>query len=179
MLVLMTIGAAAYWYSIPIAAGILILLLALVLSYRQVIYAYPQGGGAYVVSKENLGVNAGLLAGGALLVDYILTVAVSISAGTDAITSAFPSLHPYNVLIACGLVAVITILNLRGITESASILAYPVYLFVLVIFIMIGSGLYQIMSGKVPEDLHASIGTPVTGLTLFLLLMAFASALPS
>ncbi|MNW49424.1 hypothetical protein D3C74_268400 [compost metagenome] len=175
LIVLMTIGAAAYWYSIPIAAGILVLLLALVLSYRQVIFAYPQGGGAYVVSKENLGVNSGLLAGGALLVDYILTVAVSISAGTDAITSAFPSLHPYNVLIACLLVVVITVLNLRGITESASILAYPVYLFVLVIFIMIGAGLFQIMTGRVSAELHAPIGSPVTGLTLFLLLRAFAS----
>ncbi len=175
LLVLMTIGAAAYWYSIPIAAGILVLLLALVLSYRQVIYAYPHGGGAYVVSKENLGVNSGLLAGGALLVDYILTVAVSISAGTDAITSAFPSLHSYNVLIACLLVVVITVLNLRGITESASILAYPVYLFVLVIFITIGAGLYKIAIGEVPANLHAPIGTPAAGLTLFLLLRAFAS----
>ncbi|SDF34622.1 Amino acid transporter [Fontibacillus panacisegetis] len=175
LLVLMTIGAAAYWLSIPIAAGILVLLLALVLSYRQVIFAYPHGGGAYVVSKENLGVSSGLLAGGALLVDYILTVAVSISAGTDAITSAFPSLHFYNVPIAIFLVIVITILNLRGITESASILAYPVYLFVLVIFIMIVAGLYQILTGKVSPDLHASIGTPVAGLSLFLLLRAFAS----
>ncbi|MEF2968855.1 APC family permease [Paenibacillus sp. M1] len=175
LLVLVTIGAAAFWYSVPIGVGILILLLALVLSYRQVIYAYPHGGGAYVVSKENLGVNAGLLAGGALLVDYILTVAVSISAGTDAITSAFPSLHPYNVLIACGLVVLITILNLRGLTESASILAYPVYLFVLAMFILIVVGLYQIAVGHVPPHLHEPLGTPVSGLTLFLLLKAFAS----
>jgi len=175
LIVLMTIGAAAFWYSIPIAVGILVLLTALVLSYRQVIFAYPHGGGAYVVSKENLGVNAGLLAGGALLVDYILTVAVSISAGTDAITSAFPSLHPYNVPIACLLVILITVLNLRGITESASILAYPVYLFVLIMFVTIGAGLYRIMSGQVPADLHAPIGTPVAGLSLFLLLKAFAS----
>lgn len=175
LLVLMMLGSAAYWYSIPIAAGILVLLVALVLSYRQIIFAYPHGGGAYVVSKENLGVNPGLLAGGSLLVDYILTVAVSISAGTDAITSAFPSLHPYNVLIACSLVTVITILNLRGLTESASILAYPVYLFVLIIFITIGAGVFQILAGKVPPDLHTPIGTPVTGLTLFLLLRAFAS----
>src|SRR5689334_10644067 len=126
LIVLITIGAAALWYSIPIGIGVLVLLLALILSYRQIIFAYPHGGGAYVVSKENLGVNAGLLAGGSLLVDYILTVAVSISAGTDAITSAFPSLHPYNVDIATLLVVGITILNLRGITESASILAYPV-----------------------------------------------------
>lgn len=175
LLVLMTIGAAAFWYSIPIAAGILVLLLALVLSYRQVIFAYPHGGGAYVVSKENLGVNSGLLAGGALLVDYILTVAVSISAGTDAITSAFPSLHPYHILIACLLVILITVLNLRGITESASILAYPVYLFVLAVFIILGAGLFQLLTGKISPELHAPLGTHVTGITLFLLLRAFAS----
>ncbi|MFD1953230.1 APC family permease [Paenibacillus thailandensis] len=175
LLVLMTVGAAAFWYSIPIGVGVLILLLALILSYRQVIYAYPHGGGAYVVSKSNLGENAGLIAGGSLLVDYILTVAVSISAGTDAITSAFPVLHPYHVLISCLLVVFITVLNLRGITESASILAYPVYLFVLALFILIGTGLYQIASGAVPDHLHAPVGTPVAGITLFLLLRAFAS----
>lgn len=114
LLVLITISAAAFWYSIPIAVGVLVLLLALILSYRQIIFAYPQGGGAYVVSKENLGKYPGLVAGGSLLVDYILTVAVSVSAGTDAITSAFPSLHPYNVIIAIIFVLLITTLNLRG-----------------------------------------------------------------
>lgn len=176
LIVLITISAAALWYSVPIGVGVLILLLALILSYRQIIFAYPRGGGAYVVSKENLGVNAGLLAGGSLLVDYILTVAVSISAGTDAITSAFPSLHPYNVNIATLLVIVITILNLRGLTESASILAYPVYLFILALFILIGVGLYKGLTGTLsPDDVHAPLGTPVAGITLFLLLKAFAS----
>jgi amino acid transporter len=175
LLVLMTVSTIAYWYSIPIAVGVLILLLALILSYRQIIFAYPHGGGAYVVSKENLGENAGLIAGGSLLVDYILTVAVSVSAGTDAITSAIPSLHDHNVAIASVLVVFITILNLRGITESASILAYPVYLFVLALFILIGVGLYNIITGNVSPELHAPIGTPVAGITLFLLLKAFAS----
>ena len=108
LLVLAVVGMAAYWYSIPIAVGVLFLLAALIISYRQIIFSYPHGGGAYVVSKENLGVNAGLIAGGSLLVDYILTVAVSVSAGTDAITSAFPSLHPHTVLIASLLVVFIT-----------------------------------------------------------------------
>jgi amino acid transporter len=175
LLVLFTISTVAFWYSIPIAIGVLILLSALILSYRQIIFAYPHGGGAYVVSKENLGVNPGLIAGGSLLVDYILTVAVSVSAGTDAITSAFPNLHSYNVLIACILVMFLTILNLRGITESATVLAYPVYLFVLALFILIGVGVYHIITGGVSPDLHAPIGTPVTGITLFLLLKAFAS----
>jgi amino acid transporter len=175
LLVLATVGAIAYWYSVPIAVGVLFLLAALILSYRQIIFSYPQGGGAYVVSKENLGVTPGLIAGGSLLVDYILTVAVSVSAGTDAITSAFPILHQHTVLIACILVVLITILNLRGITESASILAYPVYLFVIAIFLLIGVGIYKILTGDIPHSTHATIGTPVAGITLFLLLRAFAS----
>ena len=175
LIVLITVGAAAFWYSIPIAVGVLILLTALILSYRQIIFAYPHGGGAYVVSKSNLGVNPGLIAGGSLLVDYILTVAVSVSAGTDALTSAFPTLHNYNVEIAIVFVIFITILNLRGVTESASILAYPVYLFVLALFILIGVGIYNILTGGVSLELHTPIGTPVAGISLFILLRAFAS----
>jgi amino acid transporter len=175
LLVLITISAAAFWYSVPIAVGVIILLTALILSYRQIIFAYPHGGGAYVVSKENLGLNPGLIAGGSLLVDYILTVAVSVSAGTDAITSAFPNLHSYNVPIAIVFVILITILNLRGVTESATFLAYPVYLFVLALFILIGVGLYNIVTGGVSPNLHTPIGTPVAGISLFLLLKAFAS----
>lgn len=175
LIVLFTVGASAFWYSIPIGIGVLVLLTALILSYRQIIFAYPHGGGAYVVSKENLGVNYGLIAGGSLLVDYILTVAVSVSAGTDAITSAFPALHAHNVAIAILFVVFITILNLRGIRESASILAYPVYLFVLALFILIAVGLYHIFTGQVSPGLHTPIGTPVAGLGLFLLLKAFAS----
>ena len=175
LIVLITISAAAFWYSVPIAIGVLILLTALILSYRQIIFAYPHGGGAYVVSKNNLGVNAGLIAGGSLLVDYILTVSVSVSAGTDAITSAFPSLHEHNVFIATIFVILLTLLNLRGVTESASILAYPVYLFVLALFILIGVGIYNIVTGVVPPELHTPVGTPVTGISLFILLRAFAS----
>jgi amino acid transporter len=175
LIVLVAIGTAAFWYSIPIAVGVLILLTALILSYRQIIFAYPHGGGAYVVSKNNLGVNPGLIAGGSLLVDYILTVAVSVSAGTDAITSAFPNLHDYNVEIAIVFVVFITLLNLRGVTESASILAYPVYLFVLALFILIGVGLFNIVTGGVSPELHTPIGTPIAGISLFILLRAFAS----
>ncbi|MDM5154286.1 APC family permease [Bacillus sp. DX1.1] len=175
LIALATVGALAFWYSIPIAIGVLILLTALILSYRQIIYAYPHGGGAYVVSKENLGINPGLIAGGSLLVDYILTVAVSVSAGTDAITSAFPNLHSHTVVIAIIFVVFITILNLRGVTESASVLAYPVYLFVLALFILIGVGIYNIVTGEVSPNLHTPIGTPVAGISLFLLLRAFAS----
>ena len=175
LIVLITVSATAFWYSIPIAIGVLFLLTALILSYRQIIFSYPHGGGAYIVSKQNLGVNPGLLAGGSLLVDYILTVAVSVTAGTDAITSAFPSLHGYNVPIAIVFVIFLTLLNLRGVTESASILAYPVYLFVLALFILMGVGIYNILTGTVPPDLHPQLGTPVAGISLFILLRAFAS----
>ncbi|MED1472609.1 APC family permease [Bacillus salipaludis] len=176
LIVLATISVIAFWYSIPIAVGVLFLLAALIISYRQIIFSYPQGGGAYLVSKENLGENAGLIAGGSLLVDYILTVAVSVSAGTDAITSAFPALHPHTVPIACVLVVLITILNLRGLTESASILAYPVYLFVFALVVLIVVGIFNIITGNVsPTVHHAPIGAPVQGITLFLLLRAFAS----
>ncbi|WP_430308982.1 APC family permease [Rummeliibacillus pycnus] len=175
LIVLMTLGAAAYWYSIPIAVFVVVLLVALILSYKQIIFAYPHGGGAYVVSKENLGINAGLVSGGSLLVDYILTVAVSISAGTDAITSAFPALHEYNVEISIVFLVILTIINLRGVTESASVLAYPVYLFVAALLILIVVGIYKIVTGQFSPDLHAAIGTPVAGVSLFILLKAFAS----
>ena len=175
LLVLMVVGTTAFWYSLPIAVGVVVLLVALILSYRQVIFAYPHGGGAYVVSRENLGVNAGLVAGGSLLVDYILTVAVSVSAGTDAITSAFPSLHEHHIALAVLFVICLTILNLRGVTESASVLAYPVYLFVAAMLILIIVGFYNILKGQVPEQWHTPVGTPVAGISLFILLKAFAS----
>ncbi|WP_020060516.1 APC family permease [Bacillus sp. 123MFChir2] len=175
LIVLATIGSIAFWYSIPIAIGVLVLLTALILSYRQIIYAYPHGGGAYIVSKTNIGINAGLVAGGSLLVDYILTVAVSVSAGTDAITSAFPALHQYTVIIAVILVIFITILNLRGVTESASVLAYPVYLFVLALIVLITVGVFNIATGQAPATLHTPIGTVAPGITLFFLLKAFSS----
>ena len=175
LIVLGTIGVAAFWYSIPIAIGVLILLTILIASYKQIIFAYPNGGGAYLVSKDNLGVNFGLIAGGSLLVDYILTVAVSVSAGSDAITSAIPRLHSYKVEIAILFVLLITLLNLRGITESASVLAYPVYLFVFSLVLLIGTGIFKVLTGQVPADLHTSIGTPVAGISVFLLLKAFTS----
>lgn len=174
LLVLVTLGTVALWYSIPISFAVLGLLTILILSYRQTIYAYPMGGGAYIVAKDNLGTPVGLVAGGSLLVDYILTVAVSTSAATDAITSAFPVLHEHRVIIALLMILTVTILNLRGITESATILMYPVYLFVVAVFILIIGGAYQWMAGNV----HAhtpTYGAAVPGITLFLLLRAFSS----
>lgn len=174
LIVLVAAGFTAIWYSLPIALAVLGLLAILILSYRQTIFAYPQGGGAYIVAKTNLGVHTGLLAGGSLLVDYILTVAVSASAGTDAITSAFPGLHNHSVLIAVTVILLLTIVNLRGVTESASFIAIPVYLFVVSIFVLIIAGVFKYATGgahaQVPE-----IGSAVSNVSMFLLLKAFSS----
>ncbi|WP_163651956.1 APC family permease [Listeria sp. PSOL-1] len=175
LIVLVTVSAAAMWYSLPIALCVLILLFALNLSYKQIIYSYPHGGGAYVVSRENLGKNAGLVAGGSLLVDYMLTVAVSVSSGADAIISAFPSLYPFVIPIAVVLVILVTVINLRGITESASILAVPVYLFVFSIIVLIFTGVFKLLMGIDATHEAAAVGTNVQGVTIFLLLRAFAS----
>ncbi|MCU6791494.1 APC family permease [Paenibacillus sp. WQ 127069] len=174
LLVLMTVGVAALWYSIPISVAVLGLLTILILSYRQTIFNYPAGGGAYIVAKDNLGLSTGLMAGGSLLVDYILTVAVSSSAGTDAITSAFPSLHDHRVLISLIMITFLTVLNLRGISESASVLALPVYLFVCSVFILIVCGIYNYITGGVSAPQPVS-GMTMSGVGLFLLLKAFSS----
>jgi amino acid transporter len=174
LLVLIAMGTVALWYSIPISFGVLALLTILILSYRQTIYTYTTGGGAYIVAKDNLGTYTGLVAGGSLLVDYILTVAVSTSASTDAITSAFPVLHEHRVMIALLMILTLTILNLRGITESATILMYPVYLFVVAILLLIIGGAYQWVTGNVHAQ-TPTYGAAVPGITLFLLLRAFSS----
>lgn len=174
LIVLMAAGAAAMWYSIPISVAVLGLLAILIVSYRQTIFAYPGGGGAYIVAKENIGVSSSLIAGGSLLVDYILTVAVSSSAGTDAITSAFPELHDYRVLIALGMIIFLTILNLRGVTESASVLAIPIYLFVVSIFVLIICGVFKYLTGGAVASAH-ELSATVSNVSLFLLLKAFSS----
>ncbi|WP_425436403.1 APC family permease [Paenibacillus herberti] len=174
LIALMVVGFAAVWYSIPISIAVLGLLLILILSYRQTIFAYPMGGGAYIVAKNNLGTTTGLLAGGSLLIDYILTVAVSASAGTDAITSAFPSLHDNRILIATLVILFLTLMNLRGVTESASVLAIPIYLFVISIFVLIISGTIRYFTGGAHPNIP-EIGTTVSNVSLFLLLKAFSS----
>ncbi|MGG4220585.1 APC family permease [Paenibacillus jamilae] len=174
LIVLFTVGFAAMWYSIPISIAVLALLAILVLSYRQTIFSYPSGGGAYIVAKDNLGIRTGLVAGGSLLIDYILTVAVSTSSATDAVTSAFPELQRYRIVIALVMIFFLTIMNLRGITESASVLAYPVYLFVVVIVLMIVIGLFRVATGDI-QPIRADFGGQVSGVSLFLLLKAFSS----
>ena len=173
VVVLVTLSAAAIWYSLPIAAFVIILLISLTLSYRQIIHAYPHGGGAYVVSSENLGRNAGLLAGGSLLVDYMLTVAVSVSAGAEAIISAIPALYGHQVAISIGIL--ITLMNLRGLRESASFLMLPVYSFIAIITLLIVVGLFKIVTGAQPLNATALPGAVVPGISIALVLRAFSS----
>lgn len=165
---------AAMAWSIPIACAVGLLLIIITLSYRQTIDAYPNGGGAYTVAKENLGDRAGLIAGAALLIDYILTVAVSVSSGVENMASAIPFIGAHKVIIGCFIIICIMMLNLRGIKESASIFALPTYLFIASFLIMIGVGFYKYLTGQILEPapiLHETY--PV--IPLFLLLRAFSS----
>jgi len=175
VLVLVTLSAAAIWWSIPIALGVIVLLIALTLSYRQVIHAYPAGGGAYVVSSENLGKKFGLIAGGSLLIDYMLTVAVSVSAGAEAISSAVPFLYEHQVIMAVLIVLLIMLVNLRGVRESATFLMVPVYLFVVMVAICIVVGIVKIALGISPYQATAEVGQFVPGIGLALILRAFSS----
>ncbi|THE16238.1 APC family permease [Enterococcus hirae] len=175
VVVLVALSAAAIWYSLPIAAFVIILLISLTLSYRQIIHAYPHGGGAYVVSSENLGKNAGLISGGSLLIDYMLTVAVSVSAGAEAITSAVPALFGHQVAISVTIVVLLMMLNLRGLRESASFLLFPVYTFILIISLLIVVGLFNIVTGAVPLQATALPGAVVPGVSIALILRAFSS----
>lgn len=170
---LMVVGTAAFVYSIPIAIAIFILLLTLILSYRQIIHAYPHGGGAYAVSKENISNNAGLVAGSSLLIDYMLTVAVSVSAGADAITSAFPSLQAHNLLLSIIFVVILMLVNLRGINESATILMYPVYGFIGIMFLLLLVGTYKVMTGQVVDA--PQVAQHFSTISLLIVLKAFAS----
>ncbi|MHB8761002.1 MAG: APC family permease [Coriobacteriia bacterium] len=176
LLVLALAGTGALRLTLPIAIAIGVLLVLVVLSYRQTIREYPGGGGAYIVAKENLGTVPGLAAGAALLVDYILTVAVSISAAVAAITSAEPRLLPYTVLLAVLLVVIVALANLRGVKESGTLFAGPTYLFILLVGSMVVVGLFRFATGdpfSVPVP-HETV-EPVQMLTLFLILRAFAS----
>ncbi len=172
---LIAVGSAALWLQLPIAILVLVLLAAITLSYRQIIHAYPSGGGAYVVTSTNWGQKAGLVAGGSLLVDYMLTVAVSVTSGTSAITSAIPELNQYAVPIAIVIVLILTWINLRGVRESAGFLTVPVYFFIVMISFMILYGLYNIITGNVEYQAASAVGTSFKGLTLLLFMRAFSS----
>ncbi len=177
LIALMYANREALGLATPISIGIVVLLITVAFSYRQTIMAYPQGGGSYIVSRDNLGKVPSLVAASSLLIDYILTVAVSMSAGVAAVTSAFPFLDPWRIEIAVGLIAVLTLANLRGLKESGSVFALPTYLFIASMAVMILTGLYNIAFGTVvippvPHIPHAEAGHAIT---IFLILRAFAA----
>ncbi len=177
MLALMLAGTAALSWSLPVAGAVVALVAIVATSYRQTIHAYPSGGGSYIVARDNLGIYPGLVAGAALLIDYVLTVAVSIAAGVAALTSAFPSLLEHKEGLGLFFIALITLANLRGVRESGTIFAVPTYVFIGSMFWLIGAGLARSFASSLPA---AGAGTAlslpgVQGLTLFLILRAFAS----
>jgi amino acid transporter len=170
-------------YLIPISLVVMVLMAIVVSSYRQVIYAYPSGGGSYQVSKENLGERPALIAGAALMFDYTLTVAVSTSAGTAAITSAFPELRDQRIALCLAFVTLLTLANLRGLKESARVFAVPTYVYLVSLAGLIVVGLYRSFSGSLDalapaEERYAEFteqGTLLTGVTAYALMRAFSS----
>lgn len=179
LLILVLAGGGALNYSLPIALAITALLAIVVASYRQTVRAYPNGGGAYIVAHENIGALAGLIAAAALLIDYVLTVAVSIAACVEAIVSAVPDVHAFAVPVAVSLTVLIALGNLRGIRESGTIFSIPTYGFIIVLSGTIVFGMIKVLTGDHPNILAA--GTPTReihatqALTLFLILRAFSA----
>ncbi|MEJ6740630.1 MAG: APC family permease, partial [Actinomycetota bacterium] len=183
LLVVGGVGMLAFGKVMPITIAVVVVLVIVMFSYRQTIKAYPSAGGAYIVTKDNLGVLPAQVAGVSLLLDYILVVAVSVSAGTAALYSVFSELYPYRVPIALFFIAIIAISNLRGVKESGKIFAVPTYAFVTAMFIMICFGIYKATIGggldPIPLDqldstqIHEAEGVGAIG--WFLILRAFAS----
>jgi amino acid transporter len=174
-LALAAAGAAGLSFQFPIALAIIILLIIVAISYAQTIRGYPSGGGSYIVAHENLGTYAGLVAGGALLLDYILTAAVSLTAGVAAIASAFPLLWPYRVALALGLLVLITLLNLRGLRESGTAMTIPVYLFLLSFGGMLLFGLVRAAIQGTPTPLAAAAPAAEIPLSVLLIMHAFSA----
>jgi amino acid transporter len=178
MVVLAAAGTIAFGYVFPISIAIVLLLIIVSISYVQVIHAYPDGGGAYVVARDNLGELAGLTAASALLTDYILTVSVSISSGIAQIVSAYPELYEYRIGMAVAAVFLIMLINLRGVRESGAAIAVPSMAFIVIMVVTIIAGLYQYIAGTLgvvtnPPHIHAH-GITAFGLP-FLILHAFSS----
>ena len=183
LLMILTLGGASFLAFAPwIAAVVVLLLFVIILSYRKVVAAYPSGGGDYEVAQKNLGEKAALTVASALLLDYVMTVAVSIASGVDNLISAFPGLDPWRVEIAVGFVLLLLAINLRGVRESGFAFAVPTYLFLATVVIMIGTGVFKLLTGQaivapsaayhlVPES--TLVATPF--LIVMLLLRSFAS----
>ncbi|GAB4503059.1 MAG: APC family permease [Anaerolineales bacterium] len=178
LVILAAAGTMAFGYVFPISVAIVILLAIVTLSYQQTIHAYPNGGGAYIVARDNLGELPAQMAGAALLMDYVLTVSVSVSSGVAQITSAYPMLYPYRVVLAVAAVLFIMLVNLRGVKESGMAFAIPAYFFVIMMFITVGMGLYRSLTGTLGVVIHPpelEIAKTMTAVTPFLILHAFSS----
>ena len=181
MMVLLAAGMGALHLAFPIVIGIVGLLAILTFSYEQTIHAYPGGGGAYIVARDNLGELPAQAAGAALLTDYVLTVSVSIASGVDQIVSAFPNLETYRVEMAVGMVLLIMLINLRGVRESGITFAIPTYFFLIMIFGTVLFGFFRLLTGSLGAVVDAPIvqGGAVQALTTFLILRAFANGTAS
>jgi hypothetical protein len=178
LMILALAGTAAFGYAFPISIAITVLMAFVAISYEQTIHAYPGGGGAYIVARDNLGELPAQTAGAALQTDYILTVAVSISSGVAQIVSAYPVMFPYRVHLAVILVMFVMLANLRGVKESGTLFAIPTYFFVVVMFLTVGVGLFRYFTGGLgmvvdPPEMHL-VGA-LTTVTPFLILHAFSS----
>jgi amino acid transporter len=179
LVILAVAGAAAFGYAFPISIAIVFLMVIVVLSYEQTVHAYPNGGGAYIVARENLGDVPAMAAGASLLTDYILTVAVSVSSGVAQVVSAFPVLFPYRVQLALALVLIVMVVNMRGVRESGMAFAIPAYIFLIAMLLTVGVGLARMLSGSLgtvvnPPEMYATAAT-LEIVTPFLLLHAFSS----
>ena len=176
MFTLLAAGTSAFWLTIPISVLIVAVLGIIVVSYRQTIRAYPNGGGSYIVAKENLGQLAGLVAAGALLVDYVLTVSVSVAAGVAAITSAFPGVSPdVRVPVATACILAVMLVNMRGIRESGTVFAIPTYVFLVSVLALIAIGVGRTLLGDAPQVTGVTpVVVPAETLGVLLLMRAFA-----
>ena len=179
LVILAIAGMQGFQYVFPISIAIGVLLVIVAASYRQVIFAYPQGGGGYIVAKDNLGEFPALIAASSLLMDYVLVVSVSISSGVAQIASAFPVVYEYRVAVAVAAVFLITILNLRGLRETGATIIIPNFFFIFMMFITLGVGIFKYFTGSLgtvtnpPEMIH--LHDTVAIITPFLILHAFSS----
>jgi amino acid transporter len=177
ILVLALAGVAGFGFVLPISAAIALLMIVVVTSYRQTVRAYPQGGGSFLVTHDNLGLRPAMVAAAALLTDYVLTVAVSVSAGVAAITSAAPSALPYRVPLALGFLVLLTVANLRGAREAGTLFAGPTYAFVVIVLATLATGFARCFAGSCPQAVSAGaqLAPEVAGVSLIIVLRAFAS----
>jgi amino acid transporter len=176
LLVLVPASLAFAHFSIPVSIMIVLLLAILTLSYSQIIFEYPEGGGSYIVSRSNLGEWPGLTAAASLMIDYVLTVAVSMAAGISAITSAIPSLFPHRTILGVLVIMVVLVVNLRGVRESGKVFAVPTYMFIGTILLMLGVGFSQLLFGQLAPVTSHALGdqTAVEAVSVLLLLRAFS-----